>query len=82
MAPDLSNIGGQATAAYIKESILDPNAVVVPGYNRNAHPNFSWYTVDKNGHRTSTMPPFSFLDQKTIEDIVAYLQTQKAEVEK
>ncbi len=82
MAPDLSNIGGQATAAYIKESILDPNAVVVPGYNRNAHPNFSWYTVDKNGHRTSTMPPFNFLDEKTINDIVAYLQTQKAEVEK
>ncbi len=82
MAPDLSNIGGQATAAYIKESILDPNAVVVPGYNRNAHPNFSWYTVDKNGRRSSTMPPFNFLDEKTINDIVAYLQTQKAEVEK
>ncbi len=82
MAPDLSNIGGQATAAYIKESILNPNAVVVPGYNRNAHPNFSWYSVDKKGHRTSTMPPFNFLDEKTINDIVAYLQTQKAEVEK
>jgi len=28
------------------------------------------------------MPPFNFLDEKTINDIVAYLQTQKAEVEK
>jgi complex iron-sulfur molybdoenzyme family reductase subunit gamma len=82
MAPGLENIGGQATAAYIRESIVDPNAVVVPGYNRNAHPNFQWYTVDEKGNRTSTMPPFNFLDNKTIEDIVAYLQTQKAEVEK
>ncbi len=82
MAPDLSNIGGQATAAYIKESILDPNAVVVPGYNRNAHPNFSWYMVDDKGHRTSAMPPFNYLDKKSVDDIVAYLQTQKAEVEK
>ncbi len=82
MAPGLENIGGQATAAYIRESILDPNAVIVPGYNRNAHPNFAWYTVDEKGKRTSTMPPFNYLDKKTVDDIVAYLQTQKAEVEK
>ncbi len=82
MAPGLENIGGQATAAYLRESIVDPSAVVVPGYNRNAHPNFQWYTVDEKGNRTSTMPPFNFLDKKTIDDIVAYLQTQKAEVEK
>jgi len=82
MAPGLENIGGQATAAYLRESIVDPNAVVVPGYNRNAHPNFAWYTVDEKGNRTSTMPPFNFLDKKTIDDIVAYMQTQKAEVER
>ena len=82
MAPDLSNIGGQATAAYIRESIMDPSAVVVPGYNRNAHPNFAWYTVDEKGHRTSTMPPFNYLQPKEISDLVAYLQTLKAEVEK
>ncbi|SMC08629.1 ethylbenzene dehydrogenase-related protein [Nitratiruptor tergarcus] len=82
MAPGLENIGGQTTAAYIRESILDPNAVVVPGYNRNAHPNFAWYTVDDKGNRTSTMPPFNYLDKKVVEDIVAYLQTQKAEVAK
>ncbi len=82
MAPDLSNAGGQNTAAYLRESILDPNAVVVPGYNRNQHPNFAWYNVDKDGKRTSIMPPFNFLDKKTVDDIVAYLQTQKAEVAK
>ncbi|BCD68902.1 ethylbenzene dehydrogenase-related protein [Nitratiruptor sp. YY09-18] len=82
MAPGLENIGGQTTAAYIRESILEPNAVIVPGYNRNAHPNFAWYTVDDKGNRTSTMPPFNYLDKKVVEDIVAYLQTQKAEVAK
>ncbi|BAF70922.1 ethylbenzene dehydrogenase-related protein [Nitratiruptor sp. SB155-2] len=82
MAPDLSNIGGQATAAYIRESILDPNAVVVPGYNRNSHPNFAWYTVDDKGHRTSAMPPFNYLKPQEINDLVAYMQTLKAEVEK
>ncbi len=82
MAPGLYNIGGQATAAYIKESILDPSAVVVPGYNRNAHPNFSWYTVDDKGNRISTMPPFDYLKPEEIKDIVAYMQTLKAEVEK
>ena len=28
VGPDLSNIGGRADAAYIRESILDPNAVI------------------------------------------------------
>lgn len=82
MAPDLSNIGGQTTAGYIKESIVDPNAVIVPGYNRNAHPNFAWYMIDDKGNRTSTMPPFDWLDQKSLNDLIAFMQTQKAEVEK
>lgn len=81
MAPDLSNVGGQATAAYLRESILDPNAVVVPGYNRNQHPSYAWYNL-KNGKRVSIMPSFSYLDAKVVNDIVAYLQTQKAEVAK
>ncbi len=82
MAPDLSNIGGQATAGYIRESIVDPNAVVVPGYNRNAHPNYQWYMTDDKGNRTSTMPPFDWLDKKSLDDLIAYMQTLKAEVEK
>ena len=82
MAPDLSNIGGQATAGYIRESIVDPNAVIVPGYNRNSHPNFAWYMVDDKGNRTSAMPPFDWMDKKSLDDLVAYMQTLKAEVEK
>jgi complex iron-sulfur molybdoenzyme family reductase subunit gamma len=79
MAPDLSNIGGYSTEAYLAESIKDPSAVVVPGYNRNAHKNTQWYTVDAKGNRVSTMPPM-MSDDKQIADAVAYLMTLKAEV--
>lgn len=80
MAPELSNIGGYSNASYLLESIVDPSAVVVPGYNTTAHPNFPWYSVDK-GVRSSTMPPFAHLDEKSLKDLVAYLKTLKAEVE-
>ncbi|WOE70021.1 ethylbenzene dehydrogenase-related protein [Hydrogenimonas thermophila] len=78
MAPGLANIGGYATAAYLRESIVDPNAVVVPGYNRNAHPNTPWYN-EVDGKRQSTMPPYP-LDDKSLDDMVAYLKTLKSEV--
>ncbi len=80
MAPDLSNIGGYATAAYIKESMLEPHAVVVPGYNVNAHSSSPWYMV-MDGKRQSMMPAFNYLDEKTVNDIVAYFQTLKAKGE-
>ncbi|MFZ2890063.1 ethylbenzene dehydrogenase-related protein [Sulfuricurvum sp.] len=80
MAPSLINVGGYSTAAYLRESILKPSAVVVPGYNRNAHSNTPWYNLEK-GKRVSTMTDYSFLDKATIDDIVAYLKTLKAEVE-
>jgi len=79
MAPNLSNIGGYSTKAYLAESIKEPSAVVVPGYNRNAHKNTAWYTVDAKGNRASTMPPM-MSDDKQIADAVAYLMTLKAEV--
>ncbi len=80
MAPDLNNIGGYATAAYIKESMLKPHDVVVPGYNRNAHQSAPWYFV--NGKkRESTMPGFDWMDKKTVNDITAYFKTLKAKVE-
>ncbi len=82
MAPDLSNIGGYATAAYLTESIVDPSAVIVAGYNKNAHKNLQWFTIDKNDTKISVMPSFSHLSNKEILDIVAFLQTLKAEVEK
>jgi len=81
MAPELSNIGGYANASYLLESIVEPSAVVVPGYNTTAHPNFQWYTVEK-GVRTSTMPSFSHLDEKSLKDLVVYLKTLKVGVEK
>lgn len=81
MAPNLSNIGGQATAGYIRESIVEPNAVVVPGYNRNQHPNMQWYMADEKGNRTSTMPAFDWLDKESQDNLIAYMQTLKAEVE-
>jgi len=80
MGPSLRNIGGYSTAAYLRESILKPSAVVVPGYNRNAHSNTPWYNIEK-GKRVSTMTDFSFLDKATVDDIVAYLKSLKAEVE-
>jgi DMSO reductase family type II enzyme heme b subunit len=78
MAPTLTNVGGYATAGYLKESLVAPSAVVVPGYNRNAHSNYMWY-MEENGKRTSTMTDYSFLDAATIDNIVAYLKTLKAE---
>jgi len=78
MAPGLANIGGYSTTAYLKESLVDPSAVVVPGYNRNAHPNTPWYSV-ADGKRQSAMPPYP-LDEKSLNDMVAYLKTLKAEV--
>lgn len=82
MAPNLSNIGGYATTEYLFESIKDSNAVVVPGYNVNSHPNFAWYDTSSNVGRTSTMPSFDYLTQEEMNDIVAYLKTLKAEVSK
>jgi len=80
MAPNLTNIGGYATTEYLMESIIDPNAVIVPGYNRNAHKNFYWYELDEDGVRTSIMPSYDWLDKKSREDLVAFLKTLKAEV--
>lgn len=80
MAPSLVNVGGYSTAAYLRESILKPSAVVVPGFNRNAHSNTPWYNLEK-GKRVSTMTDYSFLDKATVDDIVAYLKTLKSEVE-
>lgn len=81
MAPSLKNVGGYSTAGYLRESIVKPSAVVVPGYNRNAHANTPWYNLEK-GKRVSTMTDYSHLDKSTLDDIVAYLQTLKAEVVK
>lgn len=72
MAPNLSTLGGQATASYIRESIVDPSAVVVPGYNRYAHPNMAW-----SAGGASTMPAFDYMSADEIEAIVAYFKSLK-----
>ncbi|MBU1657675.1 c-type cytochrome [bacterium] len=79
MGPSLTNIGGYSTADYIRESLVNPSAVVVPGYNRNAHSNYAWYNVE-NGKRVSTMTDFSWLEKADLDNMVAYLKTLKAEV--
>lgn len=81
MAPNLSNIGGYTSLAYIKESIIDTSAVIVPGYNKNQYPNSPWYMLDGEGNRVSTMPNYDWMSDEQIEDIAAYLQTLKREVE-
>lgn len=82
MAPNLSNIGGYSTTEYLYESIKDSNAVVVPGYNVNSHPNFAWYDTASKEGRTSAMPSFDYLTPEEMKDIVAYLKTLKVEVSK
>jgi mono/diheme cytochrome c family protein len=78
MAPDLSNIGGYSTAAYLRESMTNPSAVVVSGLNVNQRPGMQFYSVDAEGKRVSNMPSFDFLKPAEIDDIAAYLQTLKA----
>lgn len=82
MAPNLSNIGGYSTTPYLFESIVTPDAVVVPGYNVNSHPNFAWYNVDEKGERHSAMPSFAHLSNEEVTDIVAFLKTLKVGVKK
>jgi len=33
LGPDLTSVGRKRSLAYLKESILDPNADITPGYN-------------------------------------------------
>lgn len=79
MGPSLTNIGGYSSADYLRESLVNPSAVVVPGYNRNAHSNYAWYNIE-DGKRVSTMPDHSWMEKADIDDIVAYLTTLKSEV--
>ncbi len=91
LAPNLNNIGLQASASYIKQSITDPSAVVVRSPNPNRHytkaggkderggypinPMYQWYTVGEDGELTSKMPRYAHLTDADVDDIVAYLKT-------
>ena len=62
VGPDLTHIGGRADAAYIRESILDPNAVTASGC--------------PNGPCPIGLMPLMFgiiMDPEEIDTLVAYL---------
>ena len=80
MAPNLSNVGGYSTVQYLMESIIDPSAVVVPGYNPNAKSDFPWYNLDEVGNQISTMPSYDWMDEKSRNDLVSYFKSLKAEI--
>jgi len=93
LAPNLSNIGAIALPAYIKESIVNPNDVIIRNLNINRHYNksaekdkngaypnndmYTWYMKDEKGKKTSKMPPFAHLSEQDLKDIVAYLKSLK-----
>ena len=73
LAPDLTNIGGIASVAYLRDSIVDPSSVVVPGlghgrhYNKaaapdafKAYPNneaFIWFSADPKTGKRTSKMP-------------------------
>ncbi|SFV64726.1 gamma-subunit of ethylbenzene dehydrogenase [hydrothermal vent metagenome] len=77
IAPNLSNIGGYATKEYIRESISDPDEVIVDGYSPKAYPKFLWYNVDENGTRHSNMPSV-VLDKDSTKHLLRYLMSLKS----
>jgi complex iron-sulfur molybdoenzyme family reductase subunit gamma len=95
MAPNLNNIGLQASASYIRDSITEPSAVVVRSPNPNRHynkaggrdsrggypinPMYLWYTVGEDGELVSKMPKYEHLTDADVADIVAYLKSVGAQ---
>ncbi|WP_456383180.1 ethylbenzene dehydrogenase-related protein [Persephonella sp.] len=93
MAPDLSNIGGIANPVYLKESIVNPNDVVIRNLNPNRHYNkyakpdqykaypnndmYQWY-ITVDGKKQSKMPPFAHLSEQDLKDLIAYLSTLRS----
>lgn len=63
IGPDLSYAGGIHTLAYLRESLMEPSKVVVPGKG---------YDMVQEGRRRSRMPPFAGTEAER-EDILAYL---------
>jgi len=91
IAPDLSGIGAYSTPAYLRDSIVAPNAVIVPNPNPNQHQNraepaaagqawpraegFVWYRKDASGKLLSKMPPYASLPPADVNAMVVYLMT-------
>ena len=61
VGPALDGIAGRATAAYIRESLLEPSKVIAKGYEQ---------------FKVSPMPPMGdIFSPQEISDLEAYLQT-------
>ena len=91
LAPDLSAIGAIATPGYLRDSLLDPSAVVVPSPNPARHQDrsqapgvlgpyqlnegFAWSRRDAAGKAVSKMPAYAALPRPDLEAIVAYIMT-------
>ncbi len=91
IAPDLTAIGGIATPGYLRDSLLDPSAVIVPNPNPDQHydrskppgaagafprnDSFVWYRRDPGGKKISKMPAFGSLPKADLAAMVAYMMT-------
>jgi complex iron-sulfur molybdoenzyme family reductase subunit gamma len=91
IAPDLSGIGAIATPGYLKHSLLDPSAVVVPSPNPAQHQDrsralgvagawpdhdgFVWSRRDAAGKKVSKMPAYAAMPKPDLDAMVSYLMT-------
>jgi mono/diheme cytochrome c family protein len=91
LAPDLSDVGLIAALPYLRDSILDPSATIVPHLQLNrfyqpsgqkdpsgGRPNqdaFAWATKGPDGKLVSKMPSFSTLTPEQVGDLVAWLRS-------
>lgn len=80
IAPALDNIGGYSTSEYLYESLVDPNAIINKNFDKNSSGGFEWYTRDAYGKEVSLMPTFAWMDAQSLEDLVAFLKTLKAQL--
>jgi len=77
-APNLSNIGGYSTIAYLYESIREPSAVIAEEYSQRVDRVSRWYTIDDSGKKVSLMPS-KLIKESMIDDVVAYLSQLKGD---
>jgi complex iron-sulfur molybdoenzyme family reductase subunit gamma len=90
-APELTNVGVYASHGYLRDSILDPSAVLVPNLNRNRHqdrskprdehgaypsaPLGTFGVTGPDGKTMSVMPAFAALPPAQLADMIAYLKS-------
>lgn len=91
VAPALHDVGAIATLPYLRDSLVNPSAVVVHALQPNAHYNptgtrdpngafphqemYIWSTTGADGRPVSKMPPFAHFSPEQLGDLVAFLKT-------